>query len=254
MEQKRPCGLHCIRINHIGVTAGGQEILRDVNLHCHCGELTVIIGRNGAGKSTLIKTILNEIPHTGSIVFRDHENGAIQNMRIGYVPQSLAIDRNSPASVYDLFSSLVSRRPVFLFQSKGLKQKLVDQLSLFQAGHLIDQRVGSLSGGELQRVMLAVATYQNPNLLVLDEPASGIDQKGLKGFYEMLADLKNRYDMAVILVSHDLEFVRRYADSVVLLDKSILCKGTPSEVFESTAFREIFGAAIPESRATGKGG
>ncbi len=110
----KPCGLHCIRINHLGVTIGEQQILSDVNLHIHCGTLTVLIGRNGAGKSTLIRAILNDIPHTGSIEFKDRENGHIQKLKIGYVPQNLNIEKSTPVSVYDMIASYQSNRPVFL--------------------------------------------------------------------------------------------------------------------------------------------
>ena len=100
-----PCGLHCIKVNHLGVTIGGQQILSDINLHIHCGTLTAIIGKNGAGKSTLIKAMLGDIPHEGNIEFKDRENGKIQKLKIGYVPQSMNIEKNTPISVYDMIAS-----------------------------------------------------------------------------------------------------------------------------------------------------
>ena len=236
-----PCGLHCIRVKNISVTAGGKALLQNISLHCHCGELTVLIGRNGAGKSTLLKAVLGEIPHTGTVEFRSREDGAIQNMRIGYVPQSIGIDRNSPASVFDLFASLVSERPVFLGGGKKLREQIRRQLSVFQAESLLGRRVGSLSGGELQRVMLSVATYPTPDLLILDEPVSGIDENGLRLFYSTVEQLKKQYDMAIILVSHDLSYVARCADQVVLLDKTVRAHGKPAEVFLSEEFRSVFG-------------
>ncbi len=120
----KPCGLHCIRINHLGVTIGEQQILSDVNLHIHCGTLTVLIGRNGAGKSTLIRAILNDIPHTGSIEFKDRENGHIQKLKIGYVPQNLNIEKSTPVSVYDMIASYQSNLQVFLYKSKKLYQEI----------------------------------------------------------------------------------------------------------------------------------
>ena len=104
----KPCGLHCIKVNHLGVTLGGQEILRDINLHIHCGSLNAIIGRNGAGKSTLIRAILGDISHTGNIEFKDSENGRIQKLKIGYVPQSLNIEKQTPVSVYDMIAAYQS--------------------------------------------------------------------------------------------------------------------------------------------------
>ena len=114
---RKPCGLHCIKINHLGVRLGEQVILEDVNLHIHCGSLNVIIGKNGAGKSTLIRAILNDIPHEGDIEFKDRENGRIQKLKIGYVPQSLNIEKSTPISVYDLIASYHYRFPVFALRA-----------------------------------------------------------------------------------------------------------------------------------------
>ena len=101
-----PCGFHCIKVNHLGVWFSEQEILKDVNLHMHCGSLNAIIGKNGAGKSTLIRAMLGDIPHTGDIEFRDTKDGRMQNLKIGYVPQSINIEKNTPVSVYDLLAAM----------------------------------------------------------------------------------------------------------------------------------------------------
>ena len=241
-ENHRACGLHCLKLNNIGVYAGGRQLLHNVNIHCHCGQLTVLIGRNGAGKSTLLRAILGEIPHIGKIEYRDHEDGLLKpDFRVGYVPQTLGLDKSAPTSVYDLFASLCSKRPIFLPQSKALRAAYQAQLALFHADALIDQRLGSLSGGELQRVLLSVATYPTPDLLILDEPVSGIDENGLQLFYNIVSHLKEQFDMAIILVSHDLNYVARYADQVVLLDGTVRASGSPQEVFSSAAFRAAFG-------------
>ena len=236
----KPCGLHCIRINHLGVTIGEQQILSDVNLHIHCGTLTVLIGRNGAGKSTLIRAILNDIPHTGSIEFKDRENGHIQKLKIGYVPQNLNIEKSTPVSVYDMIASYQSNRPVFLYKSKKLYQEIKESLKMFEAEHLIDKQVCNLSGGELQRVLLSMAVMDEPNLLLLDEPVSGIDQNGMELFYRNIEYLKENFDLAVLLISHDLDYVRKYADHVVLIDGKVMTQGTPKEVYDSDAFKQVF--------------
>lgn len=236
------CGLHCLKMNNIGVYAGGRQLLHNVNIHCHCGELTVLIGRNGAGKSTLLRAILGEIPHIGRIEYRNREDGLLKpDFRVGYVPQTLGLDKSAPTSVYDLFASLMTRRPIFLPQSKKRRAEYIGQLKLFQAEQLIDQRLGSLSGGELQRVLLSVATFPTPDLLILDEPVSGIDENGLQLFYTIVSHLKEQFDMAIILVSHDLNYVARYADQVVLLDGTVRAAGTPQEVFSGKPFRDTFG-------------
>ena len=217
MEKEKKCGLHCTKINNIGVTIGKQVILKNVNIHIHCGELTVIIGKNGAGKSTLLKAILGEIPHTGEITFLDMKENSKKKIKIGYVPQSINVERHMPTTVYDMFASYISDVPVCFKKDKKIYDEIKEHLKLFGAEKLIDKGIGNLSGGELQRVLLAIATKPLPNLLILDEPVSGIDVNGIKDFYEIINRLKTKYDMSIILVSHDLELVRKYADKVISL-------------------------------------
>lgn len=242
----QPCGLHCIKMQDIGVTIGEQTILQHVNLHIHCGTLAAVIGKNGAGKSTLIRAILGDIPHTGTIEFKDRENGHMQKMRIGYVPQSLNIEKKTPISVYDMIASYQSRYPVFWKKSKKLYEKIKEHLAVFKAEDLIDKQVCNLSGGELQRVLLSMAVMDEPNLLLLDEPVSGIDQNGMDLFYHTISELKKHYDLAIILISHDLDYVAKYADHVVLLDKTVLKQGTVREVYDSPEFERIFSIGSEE--------
>lgn len=244
MEKEKKCGLHCTKINNIGVTIGKQVILKNVNIHIHCGELTVIIGKNGAGKSTLLKAILGEIPHTGEITFLDMKENSKKKIKIGYVPQSINVERHMPTTVYDMFASYISDVPVCFKKDKKIYDEIKEHLKLFGAEKLIDKGIGNLSGGELQRVLLAIATKPLPNLLILDEPVSGIDVNGIKDFYEIINRLKTKYDMSIILVSHDLELVREYADKVILLDKEILKEGTPENVFNSFEFKKRFGEIV----------
>lgn len=244
MEKEKKCGLHCTKINNIGVTIGKQVILKNVNIHIHCGELTVIIGKNGAGKSTLLKAILGEIPHTGEITFLDMRENSKKKIKIGYVPQSINVERHMPTTVYDMFASYISDVPVCFKKDKKIYDEIKEHLKLFGAEKLIDKGIGNLSGGELQRVLLAIATKPLPNLLILDEPVSGIDVNGIKDFYEIINRLKTKYDMSIILVSHDLELVRKYADKVILLDKEILKEGTPENVFNSFEFKKRFGEIV----------
>lgn len=236
-----PCGLHCIKMKHLGVRIGDQVILEDVNMHIHCGTLTAVIGRNGAGKTTLIRAILNDIPHEGSIDFRDTENGRIRRLKIGYVPQSLNIEKHTPLTVYDLIASYQSNAPVCFYKKKRLYAQIREVLGIFEAEELIDRQVCNLSGGQLQRVLLSMAIMEEPNLLLLDEPVSGIDQNGMELFYQRMDYLRKNFDLAIVLISHDLEYVRRYADKVLLLDKTVLKEGSPREVFGSRQFHEVFG-------------
>ena len=237
---RKPCGLHCIRINNMGVRFADREVLKDINLHIHCGTMTAIIGRNGAGKSTFIRAILNEIPHEGEITFRNTENGQVKHLRIGYVPQSINIEKNTPMDVYDLIAAFRYRTPVFL-KRKQTEEEIREALSEFAAAEFIHKSIGNLSGGELQRVLLSMAVMDEPDLLLLDEPVSGIDKNGMDLFYEKMKYLKENHDLAVVIISHDLDYVAKYADKVVLMDQTVLSEGTPEEVYQSKAFREVFG-------------
>ncbi len=229
----------------MSVSFGGQQVLSNVNLHIHCGSLTAIIGRNGAGKSTLVRALLDEIPHSGTIEFKNTEDGKIKHLEIGYVPQKINIEKNTPMDVYDLIASFRYRTPVCI-RRKRIYEEIRTALAEFAADDLIDKPIGKLSGGQLQRVLLSMAVMEEPNLLLLDEPVSGIDKVGMDLFYEKMQALKNTHDMAVIIISHDLDYVAKYADNVILLDKTVLSEGTPKYVYESEAFKQMFGGAVYE--------
>ena len=240
MKKIIPCGFHCIKVVDLGVSFGEQQVLENINLHIHCGNMTAVIGRNGAGKSTLVRAMLGEIPYTGQILFKDKKNGNMSKLKIGYVPQSINIDRTTPLSVYDLFQSFTGNLPI-LFSSKKEHEHVREALAEFDVDALIDQPVGTLSGGQLQRVLLAMAVHDTPNLLILDEPVSGIDKNGMDLFYGKMKYLKETHDLAIIVVSHDLDYVYKYADNVVLIDKTVAASGSPKKVFESEEFMKVFG-------------
>lgn len=235
------CRLCRIGIDNVSVVRGGDTLLHDVNIHIHCGQLTVLIGQNGAGKTTLIRAILGEYAHGGTITHRDGEGREIPHLRTGYVPQHLEFDRDMPATVLDFMASALTRRPVWTGVSKKTRALVEKALASVEASELIDRRLGRCSGGEIQRVLLALATTPAPDLLILDEPVSGVDQNGLRMFLDTVQKLKQKRHMAILLVSHDLSLVREYADHVILLDKTVLASGRPEIVFATPEFRSVFG-------------
>lgn len=235
------CGLCCTKIENFGVTKGQLCILENVNMHIHCGELTAIIGPNGAGKSTLLKALLGEVPHTGELRYLDSKGDRSNRPVIGYVPQQLSFDPGTPTSVLDLFIACRSKMPAWLFKPKSVKERALAGLKKVKADHLIDRRLGALSGGEIQRVMLALALDPVPNLLLLDEPVSGIDQGGLELFYDIVSEVRRNYDLSIILVSHDFNLVEKYADRVVVLNKTVISTGTPRQVLSDERTRKSFG-------------
>ena len=229
----------CLRVENVSVTIGADPILKDVNLHVHCGEMVALIGPNGAGKSTFLKTVLGQREYEGVIAFSEPGQRS-KKPRIGYVPQSPAFDPSDPVSVADLFACCMSKRPAFLGLGKSMRQLVFDCLERVHGEDLIDKRVGTLSGGELQRVLLALALEPMPNILILDEPLSGVDVEGMETLMDMLDEIRKTYDLSILMTTHDFSMLERYCDRVVLLSQKILKKGTPLEVLNSEEFMEAF--------------
>ena len=244
------CSLCRIALENVSVVRGGQTLLQDVSLHIHCGQLTVLIGQNGAGKTTLIRALLGEIPHGGAIRHVDGENRQVPRLTTGYVPQHLQFDNEMPVTVEDFLAAAFTRRPVWTGVSRKTRQQVQEALKSVEGEALAKRPLGRCSGGEVQRVLLALATHPTPDLLVLDEPVSGVDQNGLKMFLDTVVRLKEQHHMAILLVSHDLNLVRQYADHVALLDKTILVQGTPDAVYVSPEFQRVFGVGARNLTST----
>lgn len=229
----------CLRIQDLSVKIGNDQILSGVNLHAHCGELIALIGPNGAGKSTLLKAILGQQEHDGVISF-SVPGQRTRKPKIGYVPQSPSFDPGESVSVADLFACAMSRCPAFLGISGKMRGKITDCLSRVHGEDLIDKRIGTLSGGELQRVLLALALEPLPNILILDEPLSGVDVEGIGVLMDMLDELRRTYDLSILMTTHDFSALPRYADQVVLISRGVICQGTPDEVLNSPEFQQVF--------------
>ena len=204
-------GTCCLKATDLGVSFGGEEVLRDVSFHLHCGEIVALIGPNGAGKSSLFRTILGQVPHTGTIEFQ-RAGGDKTRPLIGYVPQSPSFDRGDPVSVFDFFSAAISRYPV-----------------------------------------LALALEPLPHILVLDEPLSGVDIDGEKQLLDMLDEIRTRYDLSILLSTHDFATLGQFADKVILLKGTVLRVGPPDEVLASPEFQEVFHLNLGKGNL-GKGG
>ena len=235
----------CSRIEGLRVSMRGKELLSGVDLHLHCGELTAIVGPNGAGKSTLLRALIGEIPYGGKVEFLDARGSLHKRPQLGYVPQNPRFDPGAPITVLDLFAATLSRFPVWLGVRAEMRQRVLQLLKLVEADGLIDRKVGVLSGGELQRVLLALALEPRPNLLLLDEPVSGMDVNGRRLFYQVVDRVRHTFDLSVLVVSHDFGELARVADRMVLLQGKVLANGTPREVFAHPSFQDLFGAEWP---------
>lgn len=229
----------CLRVENVSVKIGNDRILKDVNLHVHCGEMVALIGPNGAGKSTFLKTVLGEREYEGVIAFSEPGQRS-KKPRIGYVPQSPNFDPSDPVSVADLFACCMSKRPAFLGLSKSMRELVLECLERVHGEDLIDKRVGTLSGGELQRVLLALALEPMPNILILDEPLSGVDVEGMETLMDMLDEIRQVYDLSILMTTHDFGMLPRYADNVVLIDHAVIEQGAPKDVLTSDGFRRVF--------------
>ena len=229
----------CLRVENLSVQIGSDLILKDVNLHVHCGELVALIGPNGAGKSTFLKAILGQREYDGIIAFSEPGQRS-RKPRIGYVPQSPAFDPSDPVSVSDLFACCMGLRPAFLGIGKTMRETVLECLERVHGTDLIDKRVGTLSGGELQRVLLALALEPLPNILILDEPLSGVDVEGMETLMDMLDEIRKTYDLSILMTTHDFSMLPRYADQVALIDGTVRIKGDPETVLNSQAFHDAF--------------
>ncbi len=233
-----------VSLRNVRVTLGGKTILHGVDSDLVRGQITALIGLNGSGKTTLLRAILKEVPYTGTIAFHcGHDHSRPTPQHVGYVPQRLRVDANLPLTVCDLLALALQRRPIFLGVSRRSVRLMEQMLARVWAPRdLLDCQVEKLSGGELQRVLLALALHPEPELLLLDEPAAGVDFEHQEPFYELLARLNRETGVTILLVSHDLSIVSRHAHHVLCLkDGGIQCQGSP-EVLTREMISSIFGS------------
>lgn len=221
-----------LTLEHVTVRAGGRALVEDVSLTLPRGKLIALIGPNGAGKTTLLRAILGLTAFEGHI----HSHG-----RIGYVPQSLQYDRTLPMTVLEFMALSLQRLPVALGVSRAAKKRVLELLDLVGARKLATARLGGLSGGELQRVMLAGALQNQPELLLLDEPAAGVDIEGEATFHDLILRQVRDRGVTVVLVSHDLSVVSEITDHVICLNRQLMCEGNARDLLTAERIAEVFG-------------
>lgn len=214
-----------IAAQNISVRLGSDEVLTDVSFAMEAGEIVTILGPNGSGKSTLLRALLGILPVTGGTVTR------AAGLRLGYVPQRLSVDRSLPITVRRFLS---------------LPQRVADAaaaaaLARVGIAGLGPRQMTDLSGGQFQRVLLARALLNDPQLLVLDEPTQGLDQPGEAAFYRLIAEVRRETGAGVLMVSHDLHVVMAASDRVICLNHHICCEGTPRVVSNAPEYRALFG-------------
>lgn len=235
-----------VALDVAGLTVKLDEhtIIDNVSFTVETGSTTAIIGPNGSGKSVLLKTILRLLPKVKghvSIFGIEHEKYRRVAPLISYIPQAVDFDRTFPLTVIGLFS-LKSPRP--LGMNSVEVRRATELLNMVGAGHLAGRRLSILSGGQLQRVLLAYSLMDHPKLLLLDEPAAGIDVQGQETIYPLLARIQKEEQLTMIIVSHELQIVMEYATQVLCLNKKILCSGIPHKVLSNKTLRQMYGAPI----------
>jgi zinc transport system ATP-binding protein len=228
-----------VRFEEVTVTLGGVTILERVSASVPLGGSTAVIGPNGAGKTTLLLAILGQVPYQGRIRIAPGPDG--RPPRVGYVPQRLSFDRGLPLTVLEFMVMGPQRLPLWFGCGRGHREAARALLDSVRAGELAGRRLGALSGGEMQRVLLALALQQRPGLLVLDEPAAGVDFQGEHLFCELLEELRREHGFTQLMVSHDLATVMHHATHVIGLNRRVAAEGPPREALTASALTALFG-------------
>jgi len=222
-----------IRLEQVNVRFGDNHVLQNITLPLHSDCITTLIGPNGAGKTTLVRVVLGLIQASSGTVWRK------DNLSIGYMPQKLQIDRTFPLTVERFL------RTAGISKTDTLMTALAD----VGAAALYKQSMHNLSGGEVQRVLLARALLRDPNLLVLDEPVQGVDINGQIELYELIARIRKQRGCGVLMISHDLHLVMSSTDHVICLNHHVCCSGHPEQVSNDPSFNELFGAQAAQALA-----
>lgn len=241
--------MQILEVKNLSVKLGEQEVLENINFDVKQGEIVLILGPNGAGKTTLLRAIAGLIPYSGSILWNNNLNNRTSGVRytannlmnrtsdvvrIGFVPQKLDFQYGLPIRVKELFKIIL-----------GIKDEnaIHNYLEFSKAGHLENKKLGELSGGELQRVLISFVMAEEPDILLFDEPFSGIDIGGEETIYQHLKHIVESKNITIIMVSHDLSVVFNLANKVICLNKTIKCVGEPKNIKENV-LEDLYGSEI----------
>jgi zinc transport system ATP-binding protein len=231
MEKNDPL----LRVENLCLRYGEADVVQDLSLEIERGQFACLIGPNGAGKSSLIKALAGLLqPARGRI--------ASSARQIGYVPQQLPLDANLPVTVAEFLSLKLTRsRFWFGLQEGNMRDQICNQLEEIGAAHLLKRRLGKLSGGEFQRILVAYALLLRPDLLLLDEPLTGVDIRGGLSFDGLLHHLHDHRHITILMVSHDLHLVEHLSDVVFCINRTMCCHGHPDEVLKPENLSKAYG-------------
>ena len=231
-----------VEVRDLRVKFGDTEVLRGVNLRVPQGQIVALIGPNGSGKTTLLRCLLGLQKYSGEVRIFGERELAKALPRVGYVPQKLALERSFILSVREFLALRLRATRHWFFMSRRQLDDLIKP-ALVQIGveELLDRPIAQLSGGQLQRVLIAYALLSKPDLLLLDEPTAGVDTPGEETFYDLIAHVQRQYKLTVILVSHDLSMVYSHASRVYALNGVICCEGPPEQVMNAESLKQAYG-------------
>jgi zinc transport system ATP-binding protein len=222
-----------VKLESVSVSFGDKEVVKKVTFNLHTNCITTIIGPNGAGKTTLVKTVLGLVKPTAGSVWKQSD------LVIGYVPQKLHIDKTFPLTV---------KR--FLKISRDISQQDIEQaVESVNISKLLENSIHGLSGGEMQRVMIARALLREPQLLVLDEPVQGVDINGQIELYQLISDIRKERGCSVLMISHDLHLVMSATDHVICMNQHVCCSGHPEKITSDPSYIDLFGPASAKTMA-----
>ncbi len=220
-----------LKVSNLSVIFPDQDVLTDISFEVQEGESLAIVGPNGSGKSVLLRALIGAVPYIGLVTWG---NG----VRIGYVPQRLDLDRSIPLTLGDFLATKIK----ILGLPKNVAQEALLKVKLDAS--FLDKKLGFLSGGQFQRALIAFALIGKPNVLLFDEPTSGVDLPREEQIYETLHRLEDEGGLTLILVSHDLSLVYKHSSQVICLNKSLICEGVPQEVLTSETLQKLYGDRV----------
>ena len=216
-----------LKVRALSVELEGEKVINNLSFEVKKGDTLTILGPNGAGKTVLLKTLLGLLPYKGEMEWK-------KNIRIGYVPQRLPFIKDIPLSVKDFLKLKKS--------SEKEIEKILNSVGLKEA--LLDKKMGDLSSGQFQRILIAWSLIENPLVLLFDEPTTGIDIEGEETVYRLLARLKRDRELTILLVTHDLSVVYTFSNYVVCLNKQPICYGFPQEVLTPENLKRLYGEEV----------